>query len=149
MVVPFRGVRGTLYKAKVGCGRTLSQSPPMTVHFQPVVFVICPPPTHAEPSTAVMLVGGGYGASMIGAVGHVTAAGWQVQFCTSLFSGRPSQLKSPAAQMSCAYGGCAPRQVPDHCENSVPVQSSEPSEFVAHQPTGAPVPWSICEGGTR
>ena len=138
-----------LYIAKVGCGKTLSQSPPMTVHFQFVVFAICPPPTQAVPSTGVMFVGAGYGASTIAAVGHVTGAGWQVQFWTSLFSGTPSQLKSPIAQMSWAYGGCAPRQVPDHAENSEPAQSSEPSEFVVHHPTGAPVAGSICEGGTR
>ena len=31
----------------------------MTVHFQPVVLPICPPPTQLVPLTGVMLVGGG------------------------------------------------------------------------------------------
>ncbi len=86
-----------LYIAKVGCGKTLSQSPPMTVHFQFVVFATCPiclrRPPKLVPSTGVMFVGAGYGASTIAAVGHVTGAGWQVQFWTSLFSGTPSQCR--------------------------------------------------------
>jgi hypothetical protein len=59
--------------AKVGCGSTLSQSPPSTVHVQPVVcalwagFVI-----HFEPSTSGIAACGGYGVRVIAAVGHTT-----------------------------------------------------------------------------
>ena len=81
-------------------------------------------------------------------VGQATTPVMQAQLTTSLFSSSPSQLKSPGAQTSWAYGGEAPRQTPDHEGNSVPAQSSEPSEPVVHQPTGAIVAGSTCVAGT-
>ena len=82
-------------------------------------------------------------------VGQATTFGMHAQLTWSLFSCSPSQLKSPGAQTSWAYGGCPPRHTPDHLGNSVPAQSSEPSELTVHQPTGSPVAASTCVAGTR
>src|SRR5260221_6763417 len=135
--------------AKVGCGRMLSQSPPRTVHFQPVACAAWPFTIQVVPSIFWIDVGLGKGFSWSGAVGHVTTAVWHEQSVMSLFSGRPSQLKSPTAQTSCAYGGCAPRQGPDHLGNSVPGESSEPFQFSVHQPTGLFDVGSVCAAATR
>ncbi len=48
-----------LYMANVGCGRMLSQSPPMTVHFQFFVFRDLAPADQVVPSTGVMFAGAG------------------------------------------------------------------------------------------
>src|SRR3954468_12554530 len=65
-----------------------------------------------------------------------------------LFSSRPSQSKSPLAQTSSAYGGCAPRQSGSQtaAPNSLPVETHFwlPTELVAHQPAGSLVLGSAC-----
>src|SRR4051794_4702481 len=60
------------YTANVGCGRMLSQSPPVTVHFQFLAFV-APPLTQPDPSIGDRLLGSGKGAVTIGSVGHFTS----------------------------------------------------------------------------
>src|SRR5689334_1376465 len=70
--IPPGVARAPGYTANVGCGRMLSQSPPVTVHFQLVAFV-APPLTHDEPSIGERAFGSGNGAVTIGAVGHWTS----------------------------------------------------------------------------
>src|SRR5262245_32083464 len=69
--------RGCPYTANVGCGKMLSQSPPVTVHFQFLAFA-APPFTQLAPSMADRLLGSGNGAVTIGSVGHLTST-WQLQ----------------------------------------------------------------------
>src|SRR5262249_25570320 len=96
----------------VGCGRMLSQSPPVTVHFQLLAFA-GPPLTHGEPSIESRLFGSGKGVVTIGSVGQ-RASTRQLQSCALLLRSRPSQSKSPGAHTSSAKGGCAPRHSPSH-----------------------------------
>jgi len=84
-----------------------------------------------------------------GIVGQVIAAGAQAQLTLGGFSALPSQLKSPGAQTSSAYGGCAPRQTPLHvaAPSDCCSQATVPFELVAHHPTGRP--FTVWLAGTR
>src|SRR5262249_27973059 len=129
--------------ANVGCGKTLSQSPPVSVHFQFDAWpASCGFWNHVAPSTfSGSCVGGGDGTGCSGAVGQATLPGPHEQSCAFEFWSLPSQLKSPLAQMSSANGGCAPRHTPLHWPLNSCVcftQSTVPFEFSAHHPTGTP-----------
>src|SRR5437773_11651248 len=115
----------------------LSQSPPVTVHFQLVPGL--PAPAQAAPSIAIRLSGSGNGLVTMGAVGQPTST-LQVQSWVLLLASRPSQSKSPGAQTSSPKGSWAPRHSPSHCgrpsSRSVATQLTVPTAFTPHQPTG-------------
>src|SRR5579859_502249 len=138
------------YTANVGCGRMLSQSPPVTVHFQLLAFAT-PPFTHGEPSTWSRLFGSGNGVVTMGSVGQRTSTR-QLQSWDLLLRSRPSQSKSPRAQTSSANGGWAPRHSPSHTGRitslPIPTHLTVPTAFTAHQPTGCLVVGSICVDDT-
>src|SRR5438105_2323320 len=99
------------YKPNVGCGRMLSQSPPVSVHFQPLACDTFEPLMNQLDASTFKgrFEGVGYGTVVSGVVGHSTRAPLHEQSSTLEFNGSPSQLKSPCAQKSSPNGGCAPR----------------------------------------
>src|SRR3954469_22244041 len=124
----------------------LSQSPPVTVHFQ---FIAAPGSVvQRVPSISSRLSRAGNGWVTMGSVGQLTST-LHEQSRVRLFSSKPSQSKSPLAQTSSAYGGCAPRHSASHtaAPNSLPVETHFwlPTELVAPQPTGSLVLGSACD----
>ena len=129
----------------------LSQSPPVIDQTQLVAWETADGSLNQDAAltSSGSAVGGGYGTVSTGAVGQVMTAVLHAQLSPVGFSALPSQLKSPGAHTSFAYGGWAPRQVPFQVGEPSPCcwHATVPTEFVAHQPTGSPS-W-LCVAGTR